>query len=475
MGAMTPSRPETSAAAAALSTEVRGVLSPSFLAQALARGVPGYRARILTIEVMALALLHVVLSRLPSLSEAVRDLKAGSLSGVRPTRVSMSAFYKRLAVIPHTVFLTLLKHTSLALRAHSARTAAISELAPFASGIFAIDDTTLDALARKSKALKATPEGRYAEATLGGRLGCVLDLVDRTFVALAHDTASQSNERNRLLPLVETLEAGSLVVLDRGYFAFDAFDALSERFIYWITRFKIGVKFDVLATLVDAPLYRDRIVHLGSERGTDRGRWPVRLVELRIDGEWWQYVTNVWDPRMLPADRLWRLYGHRWTIEVAFASVKRALGLATIHACHTNGVLSQVWATLTIYHVLQHLRRNIAEACGWDPEDVSWELLMRRIGVYVEICPAEDLTSWLLKSDPESGVRKTGKRVRRTQELIPAVHSNLQRTAPPLPLDRLGPFEPRSRPSRVRSYDSEKFTTHVYTLREPDQRFVDTR
>jgi len=118
---MTPYRPETSAAASALSIEVREVLSPSFLAQALARGVPGYRARILTIEVMALALLHVVLSRLPSLSEAVRDLKAGSLSGVRPTRVSMSAFYKRLAVIPHTVFLTLLKHASLALRAHSPR------------------------------------------------------------------------------------------------------------------------------------------------------------------------------------------------------------------------------------------------------------------------------------------------------------------------------------------------------------------
>lgn len=474
MWRVNPTRTPLSLAAAALSTQVREVLSPSFVREVLARGVPGYRQRILTVEVMALALLHLVLAGLPSLADVVRDLKAGSLLGVPRRKVSMSAFYKRLVVMPHTMFLSLLKHTSVALRARSTRTSDLAGLVPFATGIFAIDDTTLDALVRKSKALKATPEGRFAEATLGGRLGCVLDLVDRTFVSLSYDTASTSNERNRLLPLVETLEAGSLVLLDRGYFAFDSLDALSERFVYWLTRFKAGVKFDVLATLVDAPLYRDRIVHLGSDKGTDRGRWPVRLVELRIDGEWWQYVTNVWDPRMFPADRVWRLYSRRWTIEVAFAAVKRALGLATIHACHTNGVLSQVWATLTIYQVLQHLRRDVADACGWDEEDVSWDLLMRRIGVYADQCPAEDLMTWLLAGDPESGVRKTGKRIRRMASLPAAMLGNIRREPAPLPLDALGPFVPRQRPSRVLAYRSEKFTTHVLSVGRSET-MIDTR
>jgi hypothetical protein len=457
---MDPSSPRTIPLdAAAVSDAVRHVLSPSFLREALARGLPGYRARILTVEVMALCLLQLVLARLPSLAEVVRDLRLGAVGAVARRRVSLSAFYKRLAVLPHTIFLTLLQHTSRALRPTAVHAAAVRALAPFATQIAAIDDTTLDALARKTAARRARPDDKYG--ALAGRLGCVVDLVDRTFLACAYDSDPTSNERHRLLTLVSSLGAGALVVLDRGYFAFDMFDALSARFVYVVSRLKQAVQFEVVATLADTPLYRDRIVHLGSPRSTERAVWPVRLVELQLDGVWWRYVTNVWDPRMLRADALWALYGHRWTIEIAFAAVKRALGLATRHACHANGVLSQVWCTLCVYQVLQHLRRTVAVTLNWEEEEVSWELLMRRIGVYVSQARVETLPQWLVANAADLGVRKTGRRVRRPTTLPLAVRYASGREPAPIPWDVIQPRPAKRRPYRFATRPSERFAASI--------------
>ena len=55
----------------------------------------------------------------PYLRELIAPLRLGKLAGVPRTRVSASALYKRLAVLPHTVFLALLRHASVALRTAS--------------------------------------------------------------------------------------------------------------------------------------------------------------------------------------------------------------------------------------------------------------------------------------------------------------------------------------------------------------------
>ncbi len=61
-----------------------------------------------------------------------------------------------------------------------------------------------------------------------------------------------------------------------------------------------------------------------------RAAYPVRLVELLIDGSWHGYLTNVLDPSQLSASQVWALYEQRWTIEMAFQIVKRVLGLASL-------------------------------------------------------------------------------------------------------------------------------------------------
>src|SRR5207244_10356082 len=181
----------------------------------------------------------------------------------------------------------------------------------------------LDALARKSAAF-VRPATDAKHGALAGRLGCVVDLVTGLFRAVAYDSDPTSNERHRLEPLAATLPAGSLVVLDRGYFAFDLFEALGARYLYFVTRLKDGVTYRVVHPLVVTARYRDQLVWLGGAASTEAMTWPVRLVEvLGADGAWRRYVTNVWDPALLPAAAVVQVYETRWTIERAFAAIKR--------------------------------------------------------------------------------------------------------------------------------------------------------
>ncbi|MDI7267016.1 MAG: hypothetical protein QME96_03365 [Myxococcota bacterium] len=100
------------------------------------------------------------------------------------------------------------------------------------------------------------------------------------------------------------------------------------------------------------------------------------------------------------------------------AAVKRALGLAFLHATHQNGILIQIWSTLAIYQVLQDLRLEIAARSGWHEDDVSWTMLMRRIGWYVQDPePGATLREWLVTETADLHLRKRGVRQRRLRGL----------------------------------------------------------
>lgn len=413
-------------------------------------GLPGkYRKRILPVTLLVMMLLLFVLDRVPSFYALWERLTKGRLPGLPLVELSENALYQRLHAVSHEVFLMLLRHTTRAQTASPLRRTWVANLVPFAQRVLAIDDTTLDAMARKTGWLKGFEKG--APETLGGRLGCALDLVTGCFAEVIYDPDSAANEKTHFWPLVERLDAGALYLFDLGYFSFPLFDGLTERFCYFVSRLRAKTSFLPLQTLVDAPAYRDRIVYLGKHRA-DRAAYPVRLVELLIGTTWYRYVTNVLDPKMLPADRLWALYAQRWSIEMAFAAVKRALNMAFLRLCHQNGVLIQVWSTLIVYQVLAHLRLEIAAQNNWREDEISWLRLMRRIGWYLERPdPTRGLRQWILDESPTLMLEKRGVRKRRATSLPTALLKQIAASNPP-PIDpalvpraaRQGKPEPRA-------------------------------
>ncbi len=457
-----PNPPSSSAQALALTTTVRDQLTPTFIREALTPYLAKYRARRLTIEVVVLSLLELLLHGLPSLAALVRRLCLGQLTSVGTVMVTTQAFYQRLHAVPHTVFVHLLQQVVRTLAPDATPDPARAGLAPFATGIYALDDTTLDALARKSESF-VRPATHPKYVPLAGRLGCVVDVVTGLFHAVAYDSDPTSHERHRLEPLAATLPAGALVVLDRGYFAFDLFDALSARFLYFITRMKEGVVWRTVHTFVDTPHYRDRLVWLGGEKSTEAMQWPVRLVEIqRPDQTWWRYVTNVWDPCILDAVTIVQIYATRWTIERAYAAIKRALGLHALYPCQLNGLLIQVWCTLLLYQLLQVLRTAVATSLTWQHDEVSWPKLVEAITLYAEQPRTDSLRTWLESHAAPLELRVRQPKRRKRVTFDGAIVTQLRTPPVPLTLAAITPRRPIRRPSRVKRRPSERFLANFF-------------
>ena len=422
----------------AIADGIRDLFTPFFIARVVAGATGKLRKRVLSVEVVMISTLNFVIAEMESFRELVAKLRSGDIPALQPVEVSDKAFYKRLRAIPHTVFSNLLRETTRTLKSSQRYTRQwIKQLAPFATGIYALDDTTLDALMRRSDFLKKYSKG--AMETLGGRLGCVLDLVTGKFAEIVYDADSGANEKTHARPLIESLERGALYVFDLGYFAFPFLDFLTDKGCYFISRLRAKTSFEVITTLMQGANYRDQIIWLGKHKA-DRAAHPVRLVQLRINGNWWSYITNVLDPQQLNASALWVLYGQRWKIEMAFAAIKRALGMAFLRVTHQNGILIQIWSTLTVYQVLQDLRLEIAYESGWRDDDVSWHNLMNRINWYAERARDQSLRDWLVTKADKLFLKKQGTRKRRIEQLPSDV---LAECLPPPPLSDLSELRPR--------------------------------
>ncbi len=422
-----------------VSKHVQNLFSREFSSRVLSGTPSGIRERILTIEVVMLSLLQFVVGGLKSFLELVDKLRCGDLPGLQAVEVSRQAFYKRLQSLPHTIFADLLRETTRKLQRTSCTSRQwVQELAPFARGIYSMDDTTLDALARKSKLLQQYPKG--AMETLGGRLGCILDLVTGKYTEVLYDPDSAANEKNHARPLIERLGRGALYVFDLGYFAFPFLDFLTEHKNYFVTRMRAKTSFEVITVLAEASNYRDRIIYLGKYRA-DQAAHPVRFVELRIKGKWWGYLTNVLDPQQLDAAAVWALYSQRWNIEKSFATVKRALGMAFLRVTHENGMLIQIWTTLTVYQVLQDLRLEAAASIGCRDNELSFLNLLRRISWYAENPKKTPLRQWIKENAPKLYLQKRGTRQRKLVELP---HDVASECLPPPPSPVLGDLKSRT-------------------------------
>ena len=88
------------------------------------------------------------------------------------------------------------------------------------------------------------------------------------------------------------------------------------------------------------PYYRDELVKLGQYH-SNPCRHPLRMVSVLWHGQWYRYLTNVLDPRLLTARQVCELYRRRWRIEDAFLLTKRVLDLAYLWTASPNGVQLQ--------------------------------------------------------------------------------------------------------------------------------------
>jgi hypothetical protein len=246
-------------------------------------------------------------------------------------------------------------------------------LAPFASDVVALDETTLDQVQRWLPDLRGTPAG--ASALLPGKLGGVFDLRRQQWRTIEYVAAVQQHCSQAAPSLVEALARGTLVVADLGYFGFRWFDALTQRGLWWVSRLQRQTRYTVAHVHYQAGDTFDGLVWLGGRPRNQAGSL-VRLVTFAHGDTVYRYLTNVRDPALLPLHEVARLYQRRWDIELAFLLVKQQLGLAMLWSAKPYLALQQAWAVLTIAQIVQALRLEIAGRAGVEVYDVSLALLV---------------------------------------------------------------------------------------------------
>jgi len=248
------------------------------------------------------------------------------------------------------------------------------DLAPFATEVAALDETTLDQMARRLPCLRQMPAGD--PALIGGTLAGLFDLRRQQWRTIAYRTDWQQNEKMAARELIADLPRGSLILADLGYFGFQWFDDLTDAGHHWISRVRQKTSYEVIHTLYQDGTTLDAVVWLGKYRA-DRAKHAVRLVQFTVNHVQYQYFTNVLDPQRLSLRDIAGLYQRRWDFEMAVNTVKTHLGVQLLWSSKPVVIEQQVLATLILAQILQALRLEIAGRAGVDPFEVSLALLIR--------------------------------------------------------------------------------------------------
>lgn len=250
-------------------------------------------------------------------------------------------------------------------------------IATFASGVYAIDGSTLDKVARYLPRLRGVDhdDGRL----LPGKLVGLFNIRFQQWEEMIHLSNPNQNDKTVARELVGTLPQGSLILADMGFFSFAWFDWLTDQGYWWLSRVREKTTFEVIHTFYqDGVDLFDGVVWLGKYRA-DKAAHAVRLVTFTVGQTHFRYITNVLDPQQLSLHDIAVLYARRWDIELAFKMVKRHLQLHLLWSAKETIILQQVWAVLILSQILHAFQLEIAGLANVDPFDVSLQLITQYI------------------------------------------------------------------------------------------------
>jgi hypothetical protein len=166
--------------------------------------------------------------------------------------------------------------------------------------------------------------------------------------------------------LWDSLQAGRLYVLDRGYFDYGLYQAVLDAHSSFVCRAKDNAFIrEVLeeralsSEALAAGVVRDVVVHVGHPKGKNNLQRPVRLIQIeckphrkpsgktgRGGPEQGETILLITDRLDLPAEVVALIYQHRWQVEIFFRFFKHVLGCRHLLSQCENGIELQTYAAI---------------------------------------------------------------------------------------------------------------------------------
>lgn len=341
-------------------------------------------------------------------------------------QVAKETVYKRLSVTgPSPVqelFIGMTEH----LVAERTAVPGLEAIAPWATEVLALDETTLDKVARKRPDLWEIPPG--SPELLPGKLTAVLDVRRQLFRSITIQEKATQNERVAALEAITPFPAGSLFVLDLGYFSFPLFDAIAAEGKFFVSRLRAKTSSTPITVLAEQGTTRDSLVYLGAHRA-DRAATPMRLIEFMVGSTRHTYVTNQLDPARLSVPEVAELYAERWGIEIAFNLVKTDLKLSLIWSSKRAIIAHQIWGVLLIAQLVLAARAAVAERARVPITWVSLNLLVRYLPDYAK--HTADPIGEFAEQGVFMGFIREPRRVKRRVPTLPPESYHIPRDLPP--------------------------------------------
>jgi hypothetical protein len=225
-----------------------------------------------------------------------------------------------------------------------------------ASKLFIFDTTTISLFHEVLRTSGQNPQGKRK----GGIKVHSLIRSDQDVPMMIRFSAAAANDSQFLKEVY--LPKGSLLVFDRGYHDFTAFNRFSDSGVTWITRRHRLFAFEVLEHLTlknEEGIVSDRIIKLGHRSSVKVG---ARLIKYRSpeSDEEYEFVTNNFK---MKASTIATLYRKRWQIEVLFKRMKQNYPLRYFLGDSENAIKIQIWCSLIADLLLKIIKK--AAASRW--------------------------------------------------------------------------------------------------------------
>ena len=257
--------------------------------------------------------------------------------------------------------------------------------------------------------------------------------------AALHDLAvgpyqgKQSGETALLREILDSLDAGDVVVFDRYYCSFMMLALLQLRGADVCARlhqcrtsdFRRGRRLgdcDHLITWTRPP----RPAWMSPEQYAQVPE-TLTLRELQFDvtvpgcrTETITVITTLTDPALYSKEDIAELYGYRWYAELDIRDIKQTLGLDHARCKSPEMVVRELWVTLLAYNLIRKVIATAAAVHDRQPRQLGFTLACQTV-----------LSSWMLLS---TGV---------CRDVEQMVHSALKRIAANEVANRPGRIEPR--------------------------------
>jgi hypothetical protein len=208
---------------------------------------------------------------------------------------------------------------------------------------------------------------------------CAMDL------AVGPYTGKETGETALLRSLLDSFQAGDVVVADRFYCSFMMIALLLSRGVDVCARlhqrrhvdFRRGKRLGKYDHLVEwkrpaKPDWMDEAVYaLIPEKIVMREiRFNVFQPGFRV--EVLTIVTTLTDPEAFSAEDIARLYGYRWHSELDIRAIKQSLNLDHVRCKSPEMVRKELWTTLLGYNLVRTVGASAAVLYGRKPRQISF-------------------------------------------------------------------------------------------------------